>query len=107
MCPEGASRAIRAEAELRLSTLRDGVFHVWTRPDAPGNLGPSDTFDQENRAMGLFRRKQLTEEDDERCPNCRERVPEGAVACMMCGLALKPVRDASPDSEGKRPARSP
>jgi hypothetical protein len=56
--------------------------------------------------MGLFRRKQLNEEDDERCPNCRERVPEGAVACMMCGLALEPVRDASRDAEAKRLARS-
>ena len=55
--------------------------------------------------MGLFRRKQLNEEDDERCPNCRERVPEGAVACVMCGLALEPVRDAARDSEAKRPAR--
>ena len=56
--------------------------------------------------MGLFRRKQLNEEDDERCPNCRERVPEGAVACMMCGLALEPLRDGARDSEAKRPARS-
>jgi hypothetical protein len=48
--------------------------------------------------MGLFRRKQLNEEDDERCPNCRERVPEGAVTCMMCGLALEPVREPSRDA---------
>jgi hypothetical protein len=47
--------------------------------------------------MALFRRKQLNEEDDERCPNCRERVPGGAVTCMMCGLALEPVRDRSRD----------
>jgi predicted amidophosphoribosyltransferase len=53
--------------------------------------------------MGLFRRKQLTEEEDERCPNCRERVPDGAVTCMMCGLALEPVRYAPPDPEEKRP----
>jgi hypothetical protein len=48
--------------------------------------------------MGLFRRKQLNDEDDERCPNCRERVPEGAVTCMMCGLALEPVREPSRDT---------
>jgi predicted amidophosphoribosyltransferase len=56
------------------------------------------------REMGLFRSKQLGEAEDERCPNCRERVPYGAVACMMCGLALEPVRAASRDSEEKRPA---
>ena len=54
--------------------------------------------------MGLFRRKHLTEEDNERCPRCRERVPEGAAACMMCGLALDPVRDTARDSEPRRPA---
>jgi hypothetical protein len=43
--------------------------------------------------VGLFRRKQAGLEDDsERCPRCRERVPDGAVECMMCGLALAPVR---------------
>jgi hypothetical protein len=56
--------------------------------------------------MGLFRSKQLTEEEDERCPNCRERVPEGAVTCMMCGLPLEPVRDASRYAEAKRPVTS-
>ena len=56
--------------------------------------------------MALFRRKQLSEQDDERCPNCRERLPEGAVTCMMCGLALEPVRDASREPGAKRPARS-
>jgi hypothetical protein len=56
--------------------------------------------------MGLFRRKQLHEEDDERCPNCRERVPEGAVKCMMCGLALEPVRGTSRDARMTRPVSS-
>ena len=54
----------------------------------------------------MLRRKKLTEEEGERCPNCRERVPEGAVVCMMCGLRLEPVRDASRDAEAKRPATS-
>jgi hypothetical protein len=58
------------------------------------------------RAMSLFRRKPLNEENDERCPNCRERVPEGAVTCMMCGLALEPVRDASGDARMPRHATS-
>ena len=56
--------------------------------------------------MGLFRREQVRQEEDERCPNCRERVPDGAVTCMMCGLALEPVRDASRGPEAQRPAAS-
>jgi hypothetical protein len=51
--------------------------------------------------MGLFRRKRLGEEEDERCPNCRERVPDGAGTCRMCGLALEPLRDASRQLEPK------
>jgi predicted amidophosphoribosyltransferase len=71
-----------------------------------GQPRPLRHFDQEHRAMGLFRRKQVREEEDERCPNCRERVPEGAVTCKMCGLTLEPVRDASREPEAKRPAAS-
>jgi hypothetical protein len=50
--------------------------------------------------MGLFRKKQPDWDDGERCPRCRERVPEGAVECMMCGLALAPVR--GPDRQPER-----
>lgn len=46
--------------------------------------------------MSLFRKKPLIEEEDERCPNCRERVPEGATACMMCGLDLAEARRVGP-----------
>jgi hypothetical protein len=42
--------------------------------------------------MGLFRRKQREERFDERCPNCREPVPEGAIKCTMCGIDLRPLR---------------
>lgn len=56
--------------------------------------------------MGLLRRKQVGDEEVERCPNCRERVPEGAVECMMCGLRLQPVRGASADPGAKPPTRS-
>jgi hypothetical protein len=44
--------------------------------------------------MGLFRRKSSEQDEPERCPVCREPVPEGAVECKMCGaaLALEPVR---------------
>jgi predicted amidophosphoribosyltransferase len=53
--------------------------------------------------MRLFGRKENTEEREERCPRCREHVPEGARECRMCGLALSPVRgrtsqEASPPS---------
>jgi predicted nucleic acid-binding Zn ribbon protein len=41
--------------------------------------------------MGLFKRKAVAE-DDMHCPVCRERVPDGAVTCAMCGHALEPPR---------------
>jgi hypothetical protein len=48
--------------------------------------------------MGLFRRKRSDEdEQEERCPYCSERVPEGAVECVMCGTALEPLRAAGRD----------
>ena len=81
----------------------DGVFYAWTRLAAAGNLRSSDTFHQEeDRTMGLFRRKQLNEEEGERCPNCRERVPEGADICMMCGLRLTPFRGRTREPDAKR-----
>jgi hypothetical protein len=54
--------------------------------------------------MRLFGRKQTIEEDVERCPRCRERLPEGATECMMCGLALGPVRESAKGEE-PRPRR--
>jgi hypothetical protein len=44
--------------------------------------------------MRFFRRKRLDDDDTERCPRCREAVPEGAAECMMCGLPLEPFRAA-------------
>jgi hypothetical protein len=41
--------------------------------------------------MRFFQRKR-SDDDTERCPRCRELVPEGAAECMMCGLPLKPFR---------------
>ena len=35
--------------------------------------------------MRLFKRKQ---EDLPCCPECRERIPEGATECAMCGHEL-------------------
>jgi hypothetical protein len=42
--------------------------------------------------MGLFRRKATVEEAPERCPVCRERLPDDADECAMCGVDLKPLR---------------
>lgn len=41
--------------------------------------------------MSLFKRKPRTEEQPLRCPNCKERVPEGAGRCAMCGRDLADV----------------
>ena len=45
--------------------------------------------------MRLFRRKPTLDIDDERCPRCIERVPDGATECGMCGLDLRPLRSAA------------
>jgi hypothetical protein len=42
--------------------------------------------------MRLFRKKRPDWQEGERCPRCRERLPEYADECMMCGLALAPLR---------------
>ncbi len=39
--------------------------------------------------MGLFRRKQKVEEEPDRCPVCRERLPADADECRMCGANVK------------------
>jgi predicted amidophosphoribosyltransferase len=57
--------------------------------------------------MGLFRRKQSTEEDVERCPYCRERLPEGANRCQMCGAALEPLRVVGRDEHTATPRGRP
>ena len=45
--------------------------------------------------MGLFRRKTTIEDDRERCPQCLERVPEGADTFAMCGVDLRPLRSTA------------
>jgi predicted amidophosphoribosyltransferase len=42
--------------------------------------------------MRLFRRKATVEDEPARCPVCRERLPDGADECAMCGADLKPLR---------------
>jgi hypothetical protein len=41
---------------------------------------------------GSFRRKATVEDEPERCPVCRERLPDDADECAMCGADLKPLR---------------
>jgi hypothetical protein len=60
--------------------------------------------------MRLVRRKPAGDDEAERCPRCRERLPDGAVECMMCGVALEPPRGVPRNGESKasrarRPAR--
>jgi hypothetical protein len=49
--------------------------------------------------MRLFRRRAIIETDDERCPRCAEKVPEGATQCAMCGLDLRPLRSSAGEVE--------
>ena len=42
--------------------------------------------------MGLFRHKATVDDEPERCPVCRERLPDEADECAMCGADLKPTR---------------
>jgi hypothetical protein len=51
--------------------------------------------------MGLFRKKATRDDRAERCPRCRERLPVGATACMMCGLALEPLLGVLRNEEAK------
>ena len=50
--------------------------------------------------MGLFRSKASAEVEPERCPVCRERVPEHADECAMCGADLRSLRPWSERSAG-------
>jgi rRNA maturation endonuclease Nob1 len=57
--------------------------------------------------MGLLRRKTTTEGEPERCPLCRERIPDDADECAMCGADLRPLRpSAERMGVGSRPNRS-
>jgi predicted amidophosphoribosyltransferase len=68
---------------------------AWRR-DHPGF---ATTIRPEER-MRFFRRKR-SDDEPERCPRCRERVPERAAECMMCGLPLDPCRAAQAGEEAK------
>jgi len=49
--------------------------------------------------MGLFKRNTEAAPARERCPECREWVPQGQETCTMCGFDLHAFR-ASPDAQG-------
>jgi hypothetical protein len=50
--------------------------------------------------MRLFRRKPPVD-DAPRCPECRERVPDGAVECAMCGRDLRDAREHEAESAAR------
>jgi rRNA maturation endonuclease Nob1 len=39
--------------------------------------------------MRLFNKREGVFEDADKCPGCRERVPQGASSCSMCGHEIK------------------
>jgi hypothetical protein len=54
--------------------------------------------------LRLFKRKSDID-DGPRCPACRERVPDGAVECAMCGrdlTELAAARDREREEVGGR-----
>jgi hypothetical protein len=63
----------------------------------------SDNGLAEGDTVGFFRRK-TSGDDAERCPRCQERLPDGAVECMMCGVALEPLRGVPRTDEAKAPS---
>ena len=54
--------------------------------------------------MRFLRRKATSEDESERCPQCSERVPDGADQCLMCGADLRPLRPQSPERSVKASA---
>lgn len=50
--------------------------------------------------MRLFRRRRIDEPEGTRCPQCGERVPDGADQCMMCGADLRPLQPAAERAPG-------
>jgi hypothetical protein len=72
-------------------------------PEVRGHPQESDhgCYREDAIGMGLFRRKRTGDEEAQRCPRCRERLPDGADECLMCGLALGPLGSPSRDQEAK------
>jgi hypothetical protein len=54
--------------------------------------------------MALFRSEDAPS-GSLRCPECRERLPDGATECTMCGAAVEPRRQAGDgERSDERPA---
>jgi hypothetical protein len=70
---------------------KNGVFYAWT---VAGPAAKLPCLPDERRGMGLFRGKVTVEDEPERCPVCRERVPDNADECGMCGADLKSLRSS-------------
>ena len=54
--------------------------------------------------MRLFKRKPPIDDQGPTCPECRERIPEGATSCAMCGRDL---RDLTAEDDPRVPAGRP
>ena len=54
--------------------------------------------------MGLFKRKTTFEDDALRCPDCAERVPDGAAGCAMCGRDLADLSAGATEDRFERSA---
>ena len=79
--------------------------HVGTARGTPPSVDTGYRPLPEETEMRLFKRK--TEVDDTpRCPSCRERVPDGADECAMCGrdlTDLEAARDPRDEGVGAHP----
>ena len=53
--------------------------------------------------MRLFGRSRKEEEVEERCPQCGEPVPEGAIECVMCGADLRPSHHGPREGQSASP----
>jgi hypothetical protein len=83
-------RAPRTRA-IRARSVKSGAFYACSRASPTATIEAHESSIQ-GVTVRLFRRKRPDWEEGERCPRCRERLPEYAADCMMCGLALAPLR---------------
>ena len=73
------------------------VLHV--RVDAAeGRCRPRKPDPERKDEMRLFKRKPVGDEVP-RCPDCAERIPDGAVECAMCGRDLRDLIEVVPQGD--------
>lgn len=77
---------------------RDGASTPSSAPLAEVTVDRRTRHPQED-AMSLIKRKKGSDDESARCPNCRERLPEGARQCTMCGRS---VADVSTEAQRER-----